>query len=161
MKRIVLTAGLILLFGVASFATKFVTQGKTNTALGDYKITRDNQTMIINGKQHVPYVITYENSDLEVRVAIDMDRNGKKYYVITNNLCVQYVSNKKYFGVEKLGKELEIYGLNTNDAALNRVEYFHQKLITTDQNWKDNNTDLVAAYFPLLMNNVEAVLAAK
>jgi len=161
MKKIVLIAGLILAVSLASFARIQVAEGKTNSELGDYKIHVDDQSFMINGKVHIPYVITYENSNLEVRVAIDMNRKGKKYYVISDNLSVQYVSNRKYFGVEILDKELEDNGLRTSDPALNRAEYFHQKVITLGQNWRKDNTELIAVYYPLLIKDVEKLLATK
>jgi hypothetical protein len=161
MKRIILVAGLTLAVSLVSFARKFVAEGETHSALGNYRIQVDEKSMFINGKEHVPYVITYENSNLEVKVAIDMDKEGKKYYVISDNLSVQYVANRNYFGVEKLPPELEKDGYKTSDAALNRLEYFHQKAITTNQGWKHDNTRLIAVYFPMLLNNSENVIAAK
>jgi DNA-binding beta-propeller fold protein YncE len=161
MKRIILAAGLIIAVSLTSFARKFVAEGKTFSALGNYKIELDDKYMTINGKQHKPFVITYENSNLVVRVAVDMDKEGKKYYVISDNLSVLYVANRNYFGVEKLSPELEKDGFKTSDTALNRSEYFHQKVITSGQSWRRDNTKLIAAFFPMLLNNVENVLAAR
>ena len=161
MKRILFTVLLIASVSLASFGKKLVSEGKTNSAFGDYKIRIDDKSLTINGKDHIPFVISYENSDMEVRVAIDMDKKGKKYYVISGNLSVQYVSNKDYFGVEKLGKEVEKDGYTTSPESLNRIEYFRQKVITSNQNWRRDNTQLVAAYFPMLLNNAENMLAAK
>jgi hypothetical protein len=161
MKRIVLAAVLIIAVSIASYGRKFVAEGKTYSALGNYKIEIDTKSMMINGKEHKPFVITYENSNMEVRVAIDMDKNGKIYYVISDNLSVQYVSNRHYFGVEKLSADLEKEGYKTSDTALNRSEYFRQKAITMNEGWRRDNTRLVAAYFPLLINNIESLLAAK
>jgi DNA-binding beta-propeller fold protein YncE len=161
MKRIVLTVVLIVAVSFASYARKFVAEGKTYSALGNYRIEIDNKSMMINGKQHIPFVISYANSNLEVRVAVDMDKTGKKYYVISDNLSVQYVANRQYFGVEKLAPELEKDGFKTSDAALNRVEYFHQKVITSGVGWRRDNTKLIAAFFPMLLNNVENLIAAR
>jgi hypothetical protein len=161
MKRIILTAGLIVAVSLASYARKFVADGKTYSALGNYKIEIDDKSMTINGKEHKPFVISYENSNLQVRVAVDMDKKGKTYYVISDNLSVQYVSNRHYFGVEKLNKELEKDGFKTSDSALNLDEYYHQKVITAHQGWRRDNTKLIAAYFPMLLNNIENLLAAK
>lgn len=152
---------LTIAFGSATYAREFVAEGKTYSAMGKYKIEIDDKYMMINGKEHKPFVITYENSDLEVRIAVDMDKGCKKYFVISDNLSVQYVANRNYFGVEKLAPELEKEGFRTSDAALNRLEYFHQKVITSDQGWRRDNTKLIAAYFPLLLNNVENLLAVK
>ena len=161
MKRIILAAALIVAVSFASYARKFVAEGKTNSVLGNYKIEIDTKSMMINGKAHRPYVITYENSPMEIRVAVDMDKQGKTYYVISDNLSVQYVANRHYFGVEKLSKDLEKEGYQTSDAALNKVEYFRQKAITFNEGWKQDNTKLIAAYFPMLLNNIENLLAAK
>jgi hypothetical protein len=161
MKRIVLIAALIVAVSLASYARKPIAEGKTHSPFGDYTIQVDNKSVWINGKEHRPYVISYENSNLKVRVAVDMDRQGKKYYVLSDNLSVQYVSNRHYFGVEKLDKVVEKDGFRTSDAALNRVEYFHQKAITTGYSWRRDNTKLIAAYFPMLLNNPENLIAEK
>jgi hypothetical protein len=161
MKRIVLLAALIAAVSLASYARKPIAEGKTHSPFGNYTIQADNKSVWINGKEHKPFLITYENSNLEVRVAVDMDRQGKKYYVLSDNLSVQYVSNRHYFGVEKLDKVIELDGFRTSDAALNRVEYFHQKAITTGYSWRRDNTKLIAAYFPMLLNNSENLIAQK
>ncbi len=161
MKRIILAAGLIVAISLTSFARKFVAEGKTYSTLGNYKIEIDDKYMTINGKQHRPYVITYGNSDLVVRVAVDMDKRVKKYFVISDNLSVQYEANRKYFGVQKLSPELEMEGFKTADESLNRAEYFHQKVLTRGLSWRRDNTKLIAAFFPMLLSNVENVLAAR
>jgi hypothetical protein len=161
MKRIILTAVIILAVSFASFARKFLAEGKTNSAFGNYKIEIDDKFITLDGKQHKPFVISYENSDKEVRVAIDMDRKGKKYYVLSENLSVQYVCNRKYFGVEKLNQELEKDGYKTSETALNKSEYFHQKVIKSGKGSALDNTKLIATFYPMLINNTENVLATK
>jgi hypothetical protein len=161
MKRIILTALLIVSVCVTSFARRLVAEGKTYSALGDYKIQVDDKLMTINGIEHLPFVITYANSDMEVRVAIDMEKKEKKYYVLSDNLSVQYVSNKDYFGVEELDEAFVKDGFKTSGDALNRIEYFHQQIITSGQSWKRDNTPLIAAFFPMLLNNVESMIASR
>ena len=161
MKRIVLTFVLITAVCFGSFARKLVREGKTNTSFGKYKIEVDDGYMMVNGKQHKPYVITYENSNFEVRVAIDMEKGKKTYYVLSDVLSVKYVSNRQYFGVEKLGNELEKDGYTTSESALNSEQYFHQKVLTSRQGWRRDNTGLIAAFYPMLLNNQENFLATK
>lgn len=161
MKRIALITCLVFAVTLTSFARKPVTEGKSNTTFGDFKVQVDEKPITINGKQHFPYLVKYENSDMEVRIAIVNDQKGKKYYVISDALCVQYVSNRKYFGVEKLAQEIEKDGYKTSMASLNRNEYFHQRIITSGQNWRVDNTRLVAAYFPLLIEDGNIKLSAK
>jgi len=161
MKRITLIAILISGICVSAFARKFVAEGKTYSAFGNYAIEVDDNFISVNGKMHKPYVITYENSNLEIRVAIDMDRGIKTYYVMSDPLSVQYVSNRHYFGIEKLSKDLDNVGLRTSEAALNMQEYFHQKVITSGRSWRRDNTQLIAAFFPMLLNDQETRLAVK
>jgi hypothetical protein len=161
MKRIVLVAALVFVVSIASFARKFVAEGKTYSALGDYKIEIADNPIKLNGKELKTFVISYANTNMEVTVAFDKDRHGMKYYVLSDNLSVQYNCNGRFFGVAKLDKELEKDGYKTSDAALNRGEYFHQKVITTGGKCDLENARLIAAYFPMLINNYENILAVR
>jgi hypothetical protein len=98
---------------------------------------------------------------MEVTVAFDKSRDGMTYYVISPNLAVKYVCNGKFFGVQKLNTELEKDGYKTSDSALNRSEYFHQKVLTTGGKCDLENSRLIAAYFPVLINNYENILASR
>jgi hypothetical protein len=161
MKRIVLTTALIFAVSLASFARKFVAEGKTYSALGNYKIEIADNPVKLMGKELKAFVISFENTNMEVTVAFDKNRKGMIYYVLSDNLSVKYVCNGEYFGVVKLDKELEKDGYKTSDAALNRLEYFHQKVITTGINCDLDNLKLIAAFYPMLINNFENILAAK
>ena len=161
MKRIFLAAALIIAVSITSFARKFVAEGKTYSALGNYKLEIADNPITLNGKELKAFVISYANSNMEVTVAFDKSRKGMKYYVLSDNLSVQYVCNGDYFGVAKLDKELEKDGYKTSDSALNRSEYFHQKVITRGGNCDLDNSKLIAAYFPMLINNYENILAVK
>lgn len=161
MKRIFLAAALIFAVTMTSFARKFVAEGKTYSALGNYKIELADNPITLNGKELKAFIISYANTNMEVTVAFDKNRKGMKYFVLSDNLSVQYVCKGGYFGVAKLDKELEKDGYKTSDSALNRNEYFHQKVITTGSNCDLDNSRLIAAYFPMLINNCENILAAK
>ena len=163
MKRIILISGLIFAICLSSYGIgrKFVAAGNTNTPLGKYKIEVDDKYMMVNGIEHRPFVISFENTDMEVRVAVTMERGCRKYYVLSDNLSIQYVSNRHYFGVEMLDSELENDGFRTSAEALDRVEYFHQKAITGGERWRRDKTPLIAVFYPQLINNTEEILASK
>jgi hypothetical protein len=129
--------------------------------LGNYTLEIADSPVTLNGKELKAFVISYANTNMEVTVAFDKVRKGMKYYVLSDNLSVQYVCNGSFFGVAKLDKELEKDGFKTSDSALNRSEYFHQKVITTGGNCDLENSKLIAAYFPMLINNYENILASK
>jgi hypothetical protein len=129
MKRILLATALIFAVSFTSFGRKFVAEGKTYSALGNFTIETADNPITLNGKELKTFIISYANTKMEVRVAFDKTRKGMKYYVLSDNLCVQYVCDKGIFGVAKLNGELEKDGFKTSDSALNRSEYFHQKVI--------------------------------
>jgi hypothetical protein len=161
MKRIVFVAALIFAVSIASFARKFVAEGKTYSALGNYKIEIADNPVNLMGKELKAFIITYENTKMEVTVAFDKNRKGMTYYVLSDNLSVKYVCNGDYFGVAKLEKDLEKDGYKTSESALNRQAYFHQKVITSGTNCDLENSKLIAAFYPMLINNYENILAAK
>lgn len=160
MKRLIFAALLIVAFGSASFSREFVASGKTHSTLGDYKIELADNPVTINGEQLKAFVISYQNSDLEVRVVIKNDKKCKNYIVLSDKLSVQYVCNENYFGVERLDKSLAKEGYSTSGAALNNGEYFHQKVLAPGKSGEVENTQLIAAYFPMLIKNSTEVLGA-
>jgi hypothetical protein len=58
-------------------------------------------------------------------------------------------------------KSLEKDGFTTSDAALNRSEYFHQKVLASGENGEVENAQLIAAYFPMLLKSTDDVVAVK
>jgi hypothetical protein len=151
MKRMFFAALLIVAFSSASFSREFVAIGKTHSALGDYKVEIADNPVTLNGVQLKTYIISYQNSPMEVKVVIRKDKKCKNYIVLSDKLSVQYVCNGDYFGVQKLDKSLQKEGFTTSDEALNRYEYFHQKLIAQGIQEEIIATQLIAAYFPQLV----------
>ena len=160
MKRIIFAALLLVAFSSASFAREFVVGGKTHTTLGDYKVEIADKPVTINGEDFEAFVISYQNSPLELTVVIRKGKRCKNFLVLSDKLSVQYVCNENYFGVEKLDKTLAIDGFSTSEEALNRSEYFHQKVICSGNGSEIEHTQLIAAYFPMLINSNDKVLAS-
>jgi len=158
MKRVLIAGLLMLALSTASFSREFVAAGKTHSALGDYKIEMADKPVTINGEELKAFVISYQNSPLEVTVAIKKDKKCKSYIVLSDKLSVQYVCNGDYFGVQKLDKSMDLVGYSKSEEAMDRSQYFHQKLIVPGKNSETESTQLIAAYFPLLIKG--EVLAA-
>ena len=158
MKRVFFAALLIVVFSTTSFSREFVAGGKTHSALGDYRIEKADKPVTINGEELKAFVISYQNSSLEVTVVIRKDKKCENYIVLSDKLSIQYVCNDNYFGVERLDKSLEKDGYSTSEAALNRSEYFHQKVLAPGKRGEIESTQLIAAYFPLLIKGTEKVL---
>jgi hypothetical protein len=161
MKRLFFAAVLMIAFCTASFAGKVVAEGKTFTALGDYTIETADNPAIVKGEECKTFIISYENTPMKVTVAICKDRKCCKYVVLSDKLSVQYVCNENYFGVEKLDKAFEKDGYKTSDTELNRSEYFHQKVISPGKRGELEATQLIAAYFPMLLNTTTEAIASR
>jgi hypothetical protein len=154
MKKMFFLALLTVAFSSATIARELVAEGKTNSALGDYRIEKADQPVVINGEELKAFVISYQNSPMEVTVVIRKGKDCKNYIVLSDKLSVQYVCNENYFGVEMLDKSLVVAGFNPTAAALNRSEYFHQKKLAGGKRGELENTQLIAAYFPMLIESI-------
>jgi hypothetical protein len=153
MKKMLFLALLTVAFGSATYAREFVAEGKTYSALGDYRIEKADNPVIINGEELKAYVISYQNSPMEVTIVVKKGKNCKNYIVLSDKLAVQYVCNENYFGVEKLDKSLVFEGFKPTEAGLNKEQYYHQKKLAPGKRGEIENTQLIAAYFPLLLKN--------
>jgi hypothetical protein len=153
MKKMLFLALLTIVLGSATYAWEFVAEGKTYSALGDYKIEKADNPVVINGEEFKAYVISYQNTPMEVTIVVKKGKDCKNYLVFSDNLAVQYVCNENYFGVQKFDKSLVIEGYKPTEAGLNRSEYFHQKKLAPGKRGELENAQLIAAYFPLLLTN--------
>lgn len=161
MKRIILITMLAAVLSSVTFAGKLIAEGKTFTSLGDYRIELADRTVPVKGEDCKAFIISYENSPMELTVAVCKGKKCKRYVVLSDKLSVQYVCNEFYFGVEKLDKEFQRDGYSTSDSALNRGEYFHQKVLARGETGELEATQMIAAYFPMLINTEAEVTALK
>jgi len=144
---------LTIAFSSATYAREFVAEGKTYSALGDYRIEKADNPVIINGEEFKAYVISYQNTPMEVTIVVKKGKDCKNYLVFSDKLAVQYVCNENYFGIQKFDKSVVIEGYKPTEAGLNRSEYFHQKKLAPGKRGELENAQLIAAYFPLLLTN--------
>jgi hypothetical protein len=161
MKKLVMLTVLLIAVCTVSFGKKVVAKGQTFTAMGDYTIETVDNPLPLMGNTCTAYSIKYENSPMDVTVIICKDNKCKRYLVISDKLSVQYVCRKEYFGVETLDKMFEADGYKTDLANLNLVEYYHQKVLGPGQKPELEATQLIASYFPNLINTTAAMTAAK
>jgi hypothetical protein len=161
MKRMIFLALLIIVISTVSFARKLVAEGKTFTAMGNFKIETADQPLVINGVSLETFIITYDNSRMNVTIAIDKDKKCKRYLTISDKLSVQYVCYGTHFGIEKLNEKYAKDGFRTSESGLNRFAYFHQKVLVQGENDKVTCMRLIGAYFPELLNDFENVIASR
>ena len=106
---------------------------------------------MLAGEEMKCYLISYENSPMQVKVLVDKEKNCKNYLVITDELSVMYTCNGKFFGVNRMDAKYNASGLTTCDEKLDRYDYFHQKVIAHGTTEDFDATMLIASYFPALI----------
>ena len=156
MKAKILTMGLVLL--LAGFAnalgqrtySNIVSEGATNTPFGNYVVKVSDQPVIIEGEKATAYLITYDKSPVSIEIVVDKEKNCKNYIVISDGLSVMYTCNGVYFGVNKIDEKYNKEGYVTNETNLDKLNYFHQKLIVHGQMEEVPATRMIACYYPLL-----------
>ncbi len=153
MKKIFFAGVLALVLSSVSFAGEVVASGTTHTSLGKYRIVSSDKTVMVNGENLKAYLITYENSPMEVTVLVQPEKKCKNYIVLSDKLSIQYVCNGDYFGVQRLETPFNMDGFTSSDEALNRSEYFHQKLIEPGKLSEVQSTELIASFFPRLIKD--------
>jgi hypothetical protein len=151
MKRILLL--LVLFAGVAAMSYgRVVLKGESNTPFGSYTIEVCDRPLNLAGEDLKCYLITYENYPDVVKVYVDKDRRCKNYVVTSDELSVMYTCNGEFFGVNKVGKKYHCVGLKTDDAKLDRSNYFHQKVILRGGPTEELDAAmLIASYYPALI----------
>lgn len=150
MKRVILTAILILAIVAPSFGRKLLTRGESNTSFGKYRVEELSEPLLIAGKEMKAYSITYDQTGTELKIAVDRKKEETVYYVLAPEFSVKYVNNGKYFGIGMTDKKLEKAGFCTNTGNMNMAEYFHQKVLSDNKGTPTDHLTLIASYFPLL-----------
>ncbi len=160
MKKLILSTVLLLAVCAVSFGTRVVASGQTFSELGDYKIETIENPVSFMGKDCEAYLVKYQNSPLELKIIICKEKNCRRYLAISDKLSIQYVCNKDYFGVQKLDNMFEKEGIFTSDANLDRLGYFHQKVLGAGQKTVLEATQLIAVFYPQLIKPEVRLTAA-
>lgn len=154
MKRIVLAFMFLACVATLTYGRK-VAEGLSNSSLGKYTIEALDEPFTLAGEEMKCYKITYENSPLTVKVIVDKEKKCRNFLVISDKLSVMYTCNGQYFGVNKVDKKYATAGFATDDKALERADYFHQKLIVRGLTSEIDAARLIASYYPYLIKGLE------
>ncbi len=163
MKKMISLILLVVVFSFAATAENVIRKGETHSALGEYTIEKADEFIVVNGMELQTYMISYENSDKSIRVAVDKDKKGKikNFLVVGDDLSLQYKCQASYFGVAQLDDKYKEAGIDSSTEELNLVEYYHQKVLTRANPTDRDCLGLIACYYPKLVTNYEIAFAAK
>ncbi len=124
---------------------------ESNTEFGKYQIKAAQKTISIDGVQVPTYTVFYNNFEDPVHIGILNTKKCKNFIVrTTDGFEVLYVCNKSYFGVDKMDKDFSLHKTSSK-YKLNRTEFLHQRVITTNQKTEEQLLELIACYLPMLI----------
>jgi hypothetical protein len=152
MKKIFLSAVLIFSVFMVSNGNPVVSTGQSNSAFGDYQIIALTDHLVLNGRELDKYLISYEKPEMKLIVAVDKQKNCRKYYVLSGLLPVEYDCNGSYFGIKKLEQELVDKGFVADLNNLNKQEFYRQRILTDEHLGTVDQLNLIASYYPGLLN---------
>lgn len=131
---------------------KVIARGESNTPFGSYTIELCDQPMALAGEEMKCYLISYSNSPVQLKVYVDKERKCRNYVVISDDLAVMYSCDGNVFGVNKVDKKFRAAGIATDDSRLDRMDYFHQKVIARGETSDFEAAALIASFFPQLIS---------
>ncbi len=150
-----------LMVSFAVQAKSFFLKGETFCALGEYNIVEAPVSFVLNGDELDTYIISYENSSKTVKVAVKKEDDCCRYIVLSDDLSVQYICKKDYFGVSLHKDDFIKLGLESNRDMIDLNGYHHQRIITPNSIKLKNCLSLIASYYPMIVKDYEKVFACK
>jgi hypothetical protein len=127
--------------------------GKSLSEFGKYSVQMSDTPMKINGQELKTYELSYENTDHSVQIGVLPQENCTNFILKTNLFEVEYVCNKGVFGVKKINRDYASISKDMNEAVLNRVGYYAQRVISQNPKSEDELLGLIACYFPDLIKD--------
>ena len=126
--------------------------GNSLTEFGKYTLTASDAPMVINNEVVKTYDLMYENTSNPIRVGLVKEEKCTTYLVRTDDFEIQYTCNKGVFGVKKIENRFQTLPKEEMDAKLDRVNYFSQRVICTNEKSEEELLGLIACYFPKLVH---------
>ena len=127
--------------------------GSTLSEFGKYSIEMSEAPMKLDGKEVKTYELVYENTDRTVQIGVLPERNCTSFILKTDLFEIEYVCNKGVFGVKKIDKEYAKISKDMNEAVLDKVGYYAQRVITQNPKTEEELLGLIACYFPGLIKD--------
>ena len=127
--------------------------GKTLSEFGSYSINKSEVPMLLDGEEVKTYELVYENADHTVRIGVLPEKNCTSFILKSDIFEIKYMCNKGIFGVKKMDKKFMDITKSMNDAVMDKVSYYAQRVITQKPKTEAEFLGLIACYFPGLINS--------
>jgi len=134
---------------IASAANKV--KGDSNTPMGKYVIEEADDAIGYQGKELKAYKLCYENCKKEVLIGVEELEHCRNFIVFLDDLQIIYACDKGVFGVTKIPKQKST-SINLKEA-IDRQQFFYQKVITQRPKTEKELLGLIACYYPALLKS--------
>ena len=152
MKKIFISAVITLTVFMVSDWNPLVSKGQSNSASGDYQITKITDHLVLNGRELDQYLISYKKPEMKLIIGVDKQKKCGKYYVLSGLFPVEYDCSDSLFGIKKLEQELVDKGFVTDLNSLDKQEFYRQRILTEEHLGTVDQLNLIASYYPGLLN---------
>jgi hypothetical protein len=125
--------------------------GASLSEFGNYSIEKTDAPMLVKGQKIKTYELVYENANRSVQIGVLPEKRCTNFILKTDMFEVEYVCNKNVFGVKKINTEYANISKDVNEAVLDKVGYFSQKVICQNPKTEEELLGLIACYFPSLI----------
>lgn len=126
--------------------------GHSLTEFGKYTIVKSDAPMVINDTDLETYDLVYEKTKNPIRVGLVKEDKCTTFIVRSDEFEIEYKCNNGVFGVKKIEERFQELPKEANNAKLNKVGYFSQRVICQNNKSEDELLGLIACYFPNLVH---------
>ncbi len=126
-------------------------KGDSNTPMGKYVIEASDVAINYKGTEIKGYKLCYENCKKEVLIGVEELAHCRNFIVILDDLQIVYACDKGVFGVTKFPKQKST-SINLKEA-IDREQFYHQKVITQKPKTEKELLGLIACYYPALLKS--------
>lgn len=126
--------------------------GNSLTEFGKYTITNSDAPMMYENNVLKTYDLVYDGTKNPVRIGLVPEKDCTTFIVRSDEFEIEYKCTKGVFGVKKIEKQFQEIPKEVNDAKLNKVSYYAQRVICQNKKSEDELLGLIACYFPTLVN---------
>jgi len=126
--------------------------GSSLSEFGKYTIEQSDIPMRLNGEEVKTYELVYENTNRSIQIGVLPEKHCTNFILKTDMFEVSYVCKKGVFGVKKIDNDYANISKNINEAVLDKVAYYSQRVITQNPKTEEELLGLIACYYPGLIN---------
>jgi len=127
-------------------------KGFSNTEFGDYTVTVASEQIEKDGKSLETYILEYNKINIPVKIGVEENKFCRNYIVRYPFFEIMYVCTKQGLGARRIDPGSETISTAVVNALLDETQLAYQEIIVNKKVGDEEALQLIACYFPLLIN---------